>query len=93
MPTVAIIGAGFGGQCTEIRWRAAGIASFTVFEKADRIGGERRGNAHSGSGCDIPFHLHSYFFEKYSTRTRRHYAAGIPTGNVVPGHAKDLRRG
>ncbi|RBQ19682.1 4-hydroxyacetophenone monooxygenase [Spongiactinospora rosea] len=72
MPTVAIVGAGFGGLCMAIRLRAAGISSFTVYEKADRVGGTWRDNTYPGAGCDIPSHLYSYSFEKYHSWTRRY---------------------
>ncbi|MEU1719744.1 NAD(P)/FAD-dependent oxidoreductase [Nonomuraea sp. NPDC005692] len=73
-PSVAIIGAGFGGLCMAIRLRRAGIGSFTVFEKAADLGGTWRDNSYPGAGCDIPSHLYSYSFEKYGSWTRRYPA-------------------
>ncbi|NRQ39676.1 NAD(P)/FAD-dependent oxidoreductase [Nonomuraea sp. NN258] len=69
---VAIIGAGFGGLCMAIQLERAGIRSYTVFEKADDLGGTWRDNSYPGAGCDIPSHLYSYSFEKYSSWTRRY---------------------
>ncbi|MEQ4719709.1 NAD(P)/FAD-dependent oxidoreductase [Nonomuraea sp. B19D2] len=71
-PNVAIIGAGFGGLCMAIRLERAGIRSYTVFEKADGLGGTWRDNSYPGAGCDIPSHLYSYSFEKYASWTRRY---------------------
>ncbi|MFC7381259.1 flavin-containing monooxygenase [Sphaerisporangium rhizosphaerae] len=64
-PTVAIIGAGFGGLCMAIRLRKAGITTFTVFEKADGLGGTWRDNTYPGAACDVPSHLYSYSFEPH----------------------------
>lgn len=71
-PSVAIVGAGFGGLCMAIRLERAGIRSYTVFEKAGDLGGTWRDNSYPGAGCDIPSHLYSYSFEKYSSWTRRY---------------------
>ncbi|RJL34279.1 flavin-containing monooxygenase [Bailinhaonella thermotolerans] len=71
-PRVAILGAGFGGLCMGIRLRRAGIGSFTIFEKAGGVGGTWRDNTYPGAGCDIPSHLYSFSFEKYSSWTRRY---------------------
>ncbi|MFI7633342.1 flavin-containing monooxygenase [Nonomuraea sp. NPDC049400] len=71
-PSVAIIGAGFGGLCMAIQLERAGIRSYTVFEKADGLGGTWRDNSYPGAGCDIPSHLYSYSFEKYASWTRRY---------------------
>ncbi|MFI6482070.1 flavin-containing monooxygenase [Nonomuraea sp. NPDC050663] len=71
-PRIAIIGAGFGGLCMAIRLEKAGITSYTVFEKADAVGGTWRDNSYPGAGCDIPSHLYSYSFEKYASWTRRY---------------------
>ncbi|QYC43687.1 4-hydroxyacetophenone monooxygenase [Nonomuraea coxensis DSM 45129] len=71
-PSVAIIGAGFGGLCMAIRLERAGIRSYTIFEKADDLGGTWRDNSYPGAGCDIPSHLYSYSFEKYASWTRRY---------------------
>ncbi|MCG5213902.1 flavin-containing monooxygenase [Streptosporangium sp. KLBMP 9127] len=72
MPSVAIIGAGFGGLCMAIRLQMAGTATYTVFEKAGDIGGTWRDNTYPGAGCDVPSHLYSYSFEKYASWTRRY---------------------
>ncbi|MEW9549514.1 flavin-containing monooxygenase [Nonomuraea sp. NPDC050783] len=71
-PSVAIIGAGFGGLCMAIRLERAGIGSYTVFEKAGDVGGTWRDNSYPGAGCDIPSHLYSYSFETYASWSRRY---------------------
>ncbi|MFF3441474.1 flavin-containing monooxygenase [Streptosporangium sp. NPDC002721] len=73
-PNVAIIGAGFGGLCMAIQLEKAGVRSYTIFEKGDNVGGTWRDNTYPGAGCDIPSHLYSFSFERYSSWTRR-YAA------------------
>ncbi|MGP3917165.1 flavin-containing monooxygenase [Nonomuraea sp. 10N515B] len=73
-PNVAIVGAGFGGLCMAIQLERAGIRSYTVFEKAGDLGGTWRDNSYPGAGCDIPSHLYSYSFEKYTSWTRRYPA-------------------
>ena len=37
-PRIAIIGSGFSGICLGIQLKKAGIHSFTIFEKAARLG-------------------------------------------------------
>jgi cation diffusion facilitator CzcD-associated flavoprotein CzcO len=60
---IAIIGAGFAGIGTAIRLRQAGIESFTIFERADEIGGTWRDNTYPGAACDVPSHVYSFSFE------------------------------
>ncbi|MCU1452582.1 MAG: FAD-dependent pyridine nucleotide-disulfide oxidoreductase, partial [Acidimicrobiales bacterium] len=61
-PSVAIIGSGFGGIGMAIRLQQAGFDSFTIFEKAQRVGGTWRDNTYPGAGCDVPSHLYSFSF-------------------------------
>jgi cation diffusion facilitator CzcD-associated flavoprotein CzcO len=70
-PTVAIVGAGFGGIGLGIRLREAGIESFTILEKGDGIGGVWRDNSYPGLTCDIPSHLYSFSFEPKHDWSRR----------------------
>jgi cation diffusion facilitator CzcD-associated flavoprotein CzcO len=60
-PSFAVIGAGMSGLLAAIKLREAGYA-FTVFEKADRVGGTWRENTYPGIACDVPSHLYSYSF-------------------------------
>jgi cation diffusion facilitator CzcD-associated flavoprotein CzcO len=61
-PRFAVIGAGMSGILSAIKLRRAGY-DFTVFEKADRVGGTWRENTYPGIACDVPSHLYSYSFE------------------------------
>jgi len=61
-PTFGIIGAGMSGILAAIRLQEAGY-DFTVFEKADRVGGTWRENTYPGIACDVPSHIYSYSFE------------------------------
>jgi cation diffusion facilitator CzcD-associated flavoprotein CzcO len=62
-PRIAIVGAGFGGIGMAIALQRAGIASFEVFERADRVGGVWRENTYPGAGCDVPSPFYSFSFE------------------------------
>ena len=59
----AIIGAGMSGILSAIKLREAGFDDFTIYEKADRLGGTWRENSYPGLACDVPSHLYSYSFE------------------------------
>ena len=56
---IAIIGAGFAGIGTAIQLKQAGIHSFTIFERADEVGGTWRDNTYPGAACDVPSHVYS----------------------------------
>ena len=70
-PRIAIIGSGFGGIGLACRLRQAGIESFTVYEKADRLGGTWRDNTYPGAACDIPSRLYSLSFAPKLDWSRR----------------------
>lgn len=59
---VAIIGAGMAGILSAIKLKGAGLTDFTIYEKADRLGGTWRENTYPGIACDVPSHLYSYSF-------------------------------
>jgi cation diffusion facilitator CzcD-associated flavoprotein CzcO len=63
MPSVVIIGAGFGGIATAIELTRHGFRDVTVLEKADSLGGVWRENTYPGAACDVPSPLYSYSFE------------------------------
>src|SRR5262249_38568913 len=50
------------GILTAIKLKEAGITEFTVYEKADGVGGTWRENTYPGLACDVPSHLYSYSF-------------------------------
>jgi cation diffusion facilitator CzcD-associated flavoprotein CzcO len=59
---LAIIGAGMAGLLSAIKLKEAGLTDFTIYEKADRVGGTWRENTYPGLSCDVPSHLYSYSF-------------------------------
>jgi cation diffusion facilitator CzcD-associated flavoprotein CzcO len=59
-PRVAIVGTGFSGVAVAAELQRRGITSFTLFEKADEVGGVWRDNTYPGSACDVPSHLYSF---------------------------------
>jgi len=50
------------GILSAIKLREAGYGDFTVYEKADRLGGTWRENTYPGLSCDVPSHLYCYSF-------------------------------
>ena len=50
------------GILSAIKLTEAGLTDFTVYEKADRLGGTWRENTYPGLACDVPSHLYSYSF-------------------------------
>ena len=58
----AVIGAGMAGILAAIKLKEAGHRDFTVYEKAERVGGTWRENTYPGLSCDVPSHLYSYSF-------------------------------
>ena len=59
---VAIIGAGMSGLCIAAKLQDAGIETFTIFEKADEVGGTWRDNTYPGLSCDVPSRFYTYSF-------------------------------
>ena len=62
MPSVLIVGAGFGGIGMAVELRRAGFGDVTVVEKAAELGGVWRDNTYPGSGCDIPSPYYSFSY-------------------------------
>jgi cation diffusion facilitator CzcD-associated flavoprotein CzcO len=62
-PTVAIVGAGMSGLCMAIKLKRAGIHGFTIYEKAEAVGGTWRDNTYPGLSCDVPSRFYQYSFE------------------------------
>jgi cation diffusion facilitator CzcD-associated flavoprotein CzcO len=67
----AIIGAGMSGILSAIKLREAGHDDFTIYEKADSVGGTWRENTYPGIACDVPSILYSYSFEPNPEWTHR----------------------
>jgi cation diffusion facilitator CzcD-associated flavoprotein CzcO len=55
-----------------IRLRQAGIEDFTIFERAETVGGVWRANTYPGAACDIPSHLYSFSFAPGHNWSRRY---------------------
>jgi cation diffusion facilitator CzcD-associated flavoprotein CzcO len=70
-PRVAIIGSGFSGLCLGIRLHQSGIESYTIFEKADRLGGTWRDNTYPGAACDVPSFAYCFSFEQKTDWSRK----------------------
>ncbi len=70
-PRILIIGAGFGGLCMGIQLKRAGIESFTILEKTDRIGGTWRDNVYPGAACDSPSFVYCFSFEQKTDWSRK----------------------
>lgn len=70
-PRIAIIGSGFSGLCLGIQLRQAGIDSFTIYEKADRLGGTWRDNHYPGAACDVPSFSYCFSFEQKTDWSRK----------------------
>lgn len=70
----SIIGAGMAGILAAIKLKARG-EQFTVYEKADKLGGTWRENRYPGLTCDVPAHAYTYSFEPYP-EWRAYYATG-----------------
>ncbi len=69
---IVIIGAGFAGIGAAIQLLKAGIDSFTIYERADEIGGTWRDNTYPGAACDVPSHMYSLSFEQNPNWSRRY---------------------
>jgi cation diffusion facilitator CzcD-associated flavoprotein CzcO len=60
---IAVIGAGVSGIGMAIRLQRAGI-DFTLFEKAETVGGTWRDNRYPGLTCDVPGFVYTYSFAR-----------------------------
>ena len=68
---IAIIGTGFGGIGMAIQLKKAGIDNFTMFERAEEVGGTWRDNTYPGAACDVPSHAYSLSFEQNPNWSRK----------------------
>ena len=62
MPSVVIVGAGFGGIAAAIELRRHGITDVRILEKSDGYGGTWLYNTYPGAACDVPSHFYSFSF-------------------------------
>ncbi|QDV23262.1 flavin-containing monooxygenase [Aureliella helgolandensis] len=75
-PRILIIGGGMSGLLMGIRLLKAGIRSFTILEKAEKIGGTWRENTYPGLKCDVPAHMYTYSFEPNPEYSQRFASGG-----------------
>lgn len=101
MPSVLIIGAGFGGIAAAVELRRSGFTDVTVLERGSTLGGVWRDNTYPGAGCDIPSPYYSFSYEPnpswplrfslgpeimaYLSRTARKYQVRPRYGVTVTG--------
>jgi cation diffusion facilitator CzcD-associated flavoprotein CzcO len=76
---IAIIGSGFSGLCLGIQLKRAGIHSFTIYEKSDRLGGTWRDNTYPGAACDVPAFAYCFSFEQKTDWSRK----WAPQGEIL----------
>jgi cation diffusion facilitator CzcD-associated flavoprotein CzcO len=72
VPSIAVVGAGFGGIGAAALLRRAGYRDVTVFERAERIGGVWHHNTYPGAACDVPSHLYEFSFAPNPGWSRRY---------------------
>ena len=72
MPSIAVVGGGFGGVAAIMMLRRAGFADVTVFERGERIGGVWNHNTYPGAACDVPSHLYEFSFAPNPRWSRRY---------------------
>jgi cation diffusion facilitator CzcD-associated flavoprotein CzcO len=62
MPSVLVVGAGFGGIAAAVELRRAGFTDVTVLERGSTLGGVWRDNTYPGVGCDVPSPYYSFSY-------------------------------
>ncbi|WP_156687860.1 flavin-containing monooxygenase [Mycobacterium sp. Marseille-P9652] len=82
---IAIIGAGMSGLCMAAKLQDAGIDSFTIFEKADDVGGTWRDNTYPGLTCDVPSRYYSYSF-----RPNPNWSHWLPPGGEIQAYFRQV---
>jgi cation diffusion facilitator CzcD-associated flavoprotein CzcO len=88
MPSVAIVGGGFGGVGAAALLRRAGYTDVVLFERAPRLGGVWQHNTYPGAACDIPSHLYELSFAP-NPRWSRRYAPQAEIQAYLEGVAAD----
>jgi len=82
---IAIIGAGMSGLCMAVKLQQAGIDSYTIFEKADDVGGTWRDNTYPGLTCDVPSRYYSYSF-----RPNPNWSHLLPPGPEIQAYFRQV---
>lgn len=88
-PSVAIIGAGFGGLAAAVAARRAGIEDIVILERAERVGGVWEANTYPGAACDVPSHFYSLSFAP-NPRWSRRFSPQAEIREYLEGVARDF---
>lgn len=70
-PSIAIVGAGFGGLAAAIEFQRHGHGNYTVFERNSEVGGVWQANQYPGARCDVPSIIYQYSFDLRPDWSRR----------------------
>jgi cation diffusion facilitator CzcD-associated flavoprotein CzcO len=81
---VAIIGAGVSGLAAGIRMQRAGVP-FTIFEKADEVGGTWRENRYPGLTIDVPSPIYTFAGER-----NPHWRRLMPDAREILDYHRDV---
>ncbi len=82
-----VIGAGMSGILAGVKLLEKGITNFTIYEKADRVGGTWRENTYPGLTCDVPSHSYTYSFALNPDWTRT-----LPPGAEVQAYFEGVAK-
>ena len=86
---IAVLGAGMSGMAMGHSLIKAGFTNFTIYEKADRVGGTWRENNYPGVACDVPSHLYSFSFERNPIGAR-HFRRAARSSNIAKRRLKSM---
>jgi len=86
-PEIAIVGAGFGGIGLGALLVRRGIDTFTIYDKAEHVGGTWWHNQYPGAEVDTVSYVYSYAFKPYGwTRTHAPQEDGrLGAGRAISG--------
>jgi cation diffusion facilitator CzcD-associated flavoprotein CzcO len=87
-PSIAVVGAGFGGVGAVTMLDRAGYHDVTVFERGERVGGVWHHNTYPGAACDVPSHFYEFSFAP-NPRWSRRFAPQAEIQAYVEGVARD----
>src|ERR1700691_3369667 len=68
-----------------VKLQDAGIHSFSIFEKADDVGGTWRDNTYPGLTCDVPSRYYSYSF-----RPHPNWSHSLPPGPAIQAYFQQV---